>query len=126
MPLWRKLLLRSWPSYGPSYSWACTVGNWLLNLHMNSLSMLKGFDIDFCGIRSSAVKFLSVDFPTHILIKKERARKIYSCNFKCGLLKTPKIGTFNHLSCLLCHLVFLLFLFFQSTAFLSVVSEQLQ
>lgn len=101
----------------PVISWACTVGNWLLNLPMNSLSMLKGFDIDFYGIRSSAVKFLSVDFPIHILIKKERARKIYSCNFKCRLLKIPKIGTFNHLSCLLCHLVFLLFLFFSQLSF---------
>lgn len=118
VPLWNKLLLRPWPSpMDPVISWACTVGNWLLNLQDGLfLSMLKGFDIDFYSIRSSAVKFLSIDFPTHILIKREGASKFYSCNFKCGLLKTFKIGTFKHLSCLLCHLVFLFFFFNQLLA----------
>lgn len=81
---------------------------------MNSLSTLKDFDIDFHGIRSSAVKFLSVGFPTHVLVKRDRARKIYSCYFKCGLLKRSKISTFTHLSCLLCHLVFPFFFFLSS------------
>lgn len=62
----------------PVISWACTVGNWLLNLQGELfLPTLKGFDIYFFGIRSSSVKwFFSVDFPTHVLIKREIARKI--------------------------------------------------